>query len=159
MLKQRWIEASARERLLVLVMAAVVFSAVLVALLVRPAWRVVRSAPATLAALDAKMLNMRAQAAQLRSATAAATAPVAASPLQSTERELKGPGATVAAARDGASAAQGATTISLSNVEGARLAAWLAAAEVQRQLLRLNLTRDPTTGRVSGTAVLRTPAQ
>jgi type II secretory pathway component PulM len=157
MLKQRWMEASARERLLVLMMAAVVLGAVLVALLVRPAWRVVRSAPATLAALDAKVLTMRAQAAQLRNATAAAPSSVAASPLQSAERDLKGPGATVAVMRDGSSAAQGATTINLSNVEGARLAAWLAAAEVQRQLLRLNLTRDPATGRVTGTAVLRAP--
>jgi general secretion pathway protein M len=158
MLKQRWHEATSRERLLVIVMGVVLCGAVLIALLVRPAWRVVQGAPATLATLDAKVLTMRAQAAALRAAPAAAPAAVTVSPIPYAERELKSPGATITVARDAGGPAPGATTISLNAVEGAKLAAWLALPEMQRQLQRLNLTRDPASGRVSGAAVLRTPS-
>ena len=156
MLQQRWNNATARERLLVMVTAVFVFCAVLIALLVRPAWRVVQSAPAALSALDAKVLTMRAQAAQLRAAPAAV--PVVAASLPSAERELAGPGASVSALRDGAGAGQATTTVNLKGVESARLAAWLAKPEVQKQMQRLSLTRDPATGRVSGSVVLRTPS-
>ena len=156
MLQQRWNNATARERLVVMVTAVFVFCAVLIALLVRPAWRVVQSAPAALSALDAKVLTMRAQAAQLRAAPAAV--PVVAASVPSAERELAGPGASVSELRDGAGAGQATTTVNLKGVESARLAAWLAKPEVQKQMQRLSLIRDPATGRVSGSVVLRTPS-
>ncbi len=152
LLQQRWRDATARERLSIIVMLLVVVGAVLVALLVMPAWRVVRSAPATLTSLDAKVLAMRAQAAELRAAPAA-TPPSVSAPL-SAERELAGAGASVSEARDTVPG-NITTTVNLKNVEGARLAAWLAKPEVQKQLLRLNITRDAATGRVTGSAVLR----
>ena len=96
---------------------------------------------------------MRTQAAQLRAAPSVAI-PVVTPP--SAERELSGPGATVSESRDAVGTPQAATTINLKNVDGARLAAWLARPEVQKQLQRLNLTRDAVSGRVSGSAVLRT---
>ena len=98
MLRQRWNDAASRERLAVIVMALVMFCAVLTALLVRPAWRVVQSAPATLNALDAKVLTMRMQAAQLRVAPAAV--PVVTPASAAAERELSSPGATVTEVRD-----------------------------------------------------------
>ena len=156
MLQQRWNNATARERLVVMMTAVFVFCAVLIALLVRPAWRVVQSAPAALNALDAKVLTMRAQAAQLRAAPAAVS--VVATPLPSAERELAGPGAIVSEARDAAGAGQATATVNLKAVESTRLAAWLAKPEVQKQMQRLSITRDPATGRVSGNAVLRTPS-
>ena len=61
MLQQHWNNATARERLLIIVMCLVVISAALITLLVRPAWRVVQSAPAALNALDTKVLSMRAE--------------------------------------------------------------------------------------------------
>ena len=154
LLQQRWRDATARERLSVMVMLLVVLGALLVTLLVLPALRVVRSAPATLATLDTKVLAMRAQAADLRAAPA--VTPVAISAPVSAERELAGAGATVSEARDSA-AGNTTTTVNLKSVEGAKLAAWLAKPEVQKQLLRLSLTRDAATGRVTGSAVLRAP--
>jgi general secretion pathway protein M len=157
MLQQRWNEANARERLFIIVMGLVLCLAAVFVLLVRPAWRTVQTAPAALRALDAKVLSMRAQSAYLRSAPTAisATAPAAASPLQSAE-QLKGSGATVTIARDTSSAAT--ATLNLTSIEGARLAAWLATPEVSSQLQRLNLTRDPASGRLSGAIVLRSPS-
>ena len=129
-------------------MLLTVLCAVVIALLVRPAWRVVQSAPATLDALDAKVLAMRAQAAQLRAA------PVAPAPLPAVQ-DMSGPEATVTEARDAANAG---VTVSLRGVEGPRFAAWLAKPEVQKHMQRLSITRDAKTGRVSGTVVLRTPS-
>ena len=153
-LQQHWQNATAREKLMVIAMVLVVAGALLFALLVRPAWRTVQNAPTALSALDAKVQTMRSQAAQLRAAPM--TANVAVTPLPSADRELSGPGATVSETRDAAGTAQAAATINLKNVDGARLAAWLARPEVQKQLQRLNLTRDAVSGRVSGSAVLRT---
>jgi general secretion pathway protein M len=157
MLQQRWNEANARERLLIIVMGMALCLAAIFVLLVRPAWRTVQTAPAALSALDAKVLSMRAQSAYLRSAPTAvpATTALSASPLQSAE-QLKGNGATVTIARDTASA--GTANVNLISVEGTRLAAWLATPEVSSQLQRLNLTRDPATGRMSGAIVLRSPS-
>ena len=152
MLHTRWNEATVRERLLLIAMVLVVCCAVLIAALVRPAWRVVQSAPATLSALEAKVLTMRAQAAQLRVAPAAT--PVAAAAPASAERELAGAGASVSEMRD---AGRATTTVNLKAVDSTRLAAWLAKREVQERIQRLNLTRDPASGRVTGSAVLRTP--
>lgn len=154
MLRQRWNEATSRERLVVIVMALVVCCALLAALLVRPAWRVVQSAPDSLNALDAKVLTMRMQAAQLR--VAPAGAPVATSLSASAERELSSPGATVTEVRDAAGSGQTSTTVNLKEVNSTPLAAWLAKPLVQKQMLRLNVTRDPATGRVTGSVVLRT---
>lgn len=152
MLIQHWNNASARERLLIVMAALFLCGALLFALLVRPAWRAVRDAPATLQALDAKVMTMRTQASQLRAAPAAA--PVVATPAVSAERELAGPGASVSETRD--AAGPGAvTTVTLKDVDGTRLSAWLARPEVQKQLQRLNITRDAASGRVTGTAVLR----
>ena len=150
MLHTRWNEATARERLLLIVMALVVCCAALIAALVRPVWRVVQSAPATLGALEAKVLTMRAQAAQLRAAPA--VTPVGAAAPASAERELAGAGASVSEVRD---AGRGTTTVDLKAVDSTRLAAWLAKREVLERIQRLNLTRDPATGRVTGSVVLR----
>ena len=152
-LQQHWQNATAREKLMVIAMVLVVAGALLFALLVRPAWRTVQNAPAALNALEAKVQAMRTQAAQLRAAPSVAI-PVVTPP--SAERELSGPGATVSESRDAVGTPQAATTINLKNVDGARLAAWLARPEVQKQMKRLNLTRDAVSGRVSGSAVLRT---
>ena len=157
MLQQRWKNATARERLLVIVMCLVVISAALSALLVRPAWRVVQSAPATLNRLDAQVLSMRAQAAQLLDRRdGRAAAPVATVP--SAERDLAGAGASVSEVRDAAGTPQATVTIHLKSVDSARLAAWLAKPDVQQQLQRLTLTRDATSGRVTGSVVLRAPS-
>ena len=150
MLHTRWNEATARERLLLIAMALVVGCAVLIAALVRPAWRVVQSAPATLSALETKVLTMRAQAAQLRAAPAVTPAAAPAS----AEREMAGPGTSVSEVRD---AGHATTTVHLKAVDSTRLAAWLAKREVQERIQRLNLTRDPASGRVTGSAVLRAP--
>lgn len=154
MLRQRWNEATSRERLVVIVMALVVFCALLIALLVRPAWRVVQSAPATLNTLDAKVLTMRMQAAQLR--VAPAGVPVVTPSSASAERELSSPGATVTEVRDSAGSGQTTTTVNFKGVDSTPLAAWLAKPLVQKQMLRLNVTRDPATGRVTGSVILRT---
>jgi type II secretory pathway component PulM len=148
MLTRYWNSASARERLMLAVMVLFVCGALLFAVLVRPAWRLVRDAPATLQTLDAKVLAMRAQAAQLRAAPAAL--PTVATQPVSAERELSGPGATVSEARD----SSGATTVTLKNVDGAKLGAWLARPDVQKQLQRVSVTRDATSGRISGSMVL-----
>lgn len=153
-LQQHWKNAAARERLLIIVMCLVVTCAAIVALLVRPAWRVVQSAPATLDALDARVLSMRAQAAQLRAGPSASDATV----LPSAERDLAGPGATITESRDAAGTPQAAVIVTLKAVESGRLATWLARPEVQKQLQRLTLTRDPASGRVTGSVVLRTPS-
>ncbi len=152
MLQQRWNHATARERLLLIAMVFAVCCAVLIAALVRPAWRVVQSAPATLSALEAKVLTMRAQAAQLRAAPA--VTPVVAAAPASAEREMAGPGASVSEVRD---AGRATTTVNLKAVDSTRLAVWLAKREVRERIQRLNLTRDPATGRATGSAVLRTP--
>ncbi len=152
MLLQRWKVATARERLLLMVMAVVVGCAVLIAALVRPAWRVVQSAPPTLSALEEKVLTMRAQAAQLRVAPAAT--PVAAAAPASAERELAGAGASISEVRD---AGRATTTVNLKTVDSTRFAAWLAKREVQERIQQLNLIRDPVSGRVTGSVVLRTP--
>ena len=133
MLTRYWNSASARERLMLAVMVLFVCGALLFAVLVRPAWRLVRDAPATLQTLDAKVLAMRAQAAQLRAAPAAL--PTVATQPVSAERELSGPGATVSEARD----SSGATTVTLKNVDGAKLGAWLArqVGEIAAQPLDL----------------------
>ncbi len=153
MLQQRWIDATARERLLVIAMTLIVLFAVLFALLIRPAWRVLQAAPATLTLLDAKVLAMRAQAAQLRAAPVTTNA--VAATLPSAERELSSAGAIVGEVREAASAGQATTTITLKGVESARLGVWLAHSEVQKRLYSLNITRDATSGRVSGSATLR----
>lgn len=156
MLLQRWIDATARERLLVIAMTLIALCAVLFALLIRPAWRVLQAAPATLTALDAKVLAMRAQAAQLRSAPISTNATNAvAVTLPSAERELSSTGATVGEVREAASAGQATTTITLKGVESARLGVWLAHSEVQKRLYSLNITRDATSGRVSGAVTMR----
>ena len=152
MLHTRWNEATARERLLLIAMALVVCCAVLTAVLVCPAWRVVHSAPATLSALETKVLVMRAQAAQLRAAPA--VTPVAVAAPASAEREMAGPGASVSEVRD---AGHATTTVHLKAVDSTRLAAWLAKREIRERIQRLNLTRDPANGRVTGSAILRTP--
>ena len=155
MLKQRWIEATSRERLLVTVMGVVVLGAVIFLVLVRPAWRIVQRAPEALNALDVTVLRMRAQAAELVVVPTAVPATGDAGAIQSVERELKTPGATVAVVRDGGGAAASVTTINLASVDGAKLAAWLAVPQVQQQLQGLTLTRDPVTGRVNGRVLLR----
>ena len=151
MLHTRWNEATARERLLLIVMVLVVCCAVLIAALVRPAWRVVQSAPATLSALETKVLMMRAQAAQLRAAPAVAPAAAPAS----AERELAGPGASISEVRDAAGTGRATTTVNFKAVDSTRLAAWLAQRKVQERIQRLNLLRDPASGRVTGSVVLR----
>ena len=154
MLQQRWNEATTRERLLVMLMAMVAGCAVLITLLILPAWRMVNTAPATLQLLDSKVRLMREQAAYLRAAPAVKSRITLASP--SAERELTGPGATVTEKRGDGSSPVPAATITMNGVESTRLAAWLAKPEVQTQLQHLNFSRIPTTGRVNGTAVLRT---
>lgn len=153
MLQQRWNEATTRERLLVLVMAVVLGCAVLIALLIAPAWRTVDTAPATLRLLESKVLVMREQAAYLRTAPTAKSL-VTLAP-RSAEQELTSPGATVSEKRDDRSSPDAATTIIMNGVESTRLAAWLAKPEVQRQLQYLSFSRDPATGRINGKAVLR----
>lgn len=153
MLQQRWSEATARERMLVIVMGLVVFCAVLIALLIRPAWQTVLNAPATLVLLEEKLLTMREQAAYLR--TVPAVASIVAITPPSAERELASPGATVTETRDAADAAKSTYSINMKGVDSARLAAWLGKSEVQKQLQRLSFTRDTATGRVNGTVVLR----
>ena len=153
MLHTRWNEATARERLLLIVMVLVVCCAVLIAALVRPAWRVVQSAAATLGALDTNVLVMRAQAAQLRAAPA--VTPVGATAPASAERELAGPGASISEVRDAAGTGRATTTVNFKAVDSTRLAAWLAQRKVQERIQRLNLIRDPATGRVTGSVVLR----
>ncbi len=156
MTSERWNNASSRERLLVVVMVLIVCGALGFALLVRPAWRVVRAAPATLQTLDTRVLTMRTHAAQLRAAPAAAAVatPAAAALLFATERDLGGPGATVSDTRDATSAGT-AMTLTLKGVDGAQLATWLAKPEVQTQLQQMNLARDAISGRVSGTVTVR----
>lgn len=153
MLQQRWNEATSRERLFVIVMGVVLFCAVLTVALVRPAWHVVQSAPATLSALDAKTLIMRRQAAELL--TVPATAPVSTTVSAFAERELASPGASVTEVRDNAAPGQTTITVNLKGVESTRFGAWIVKPEVQQQMLRLNLKRDPITGRVTGAVVLR----
>lgn len=154
-----WQHATARERLLIALMAFVVLAALVFALLLRPAWRTVRSAPATLTTLDAQLLTMRERAAQLRATSAGAagtssaqTGATAAQPI-SAERELAGPGAAVTEDR-GASG----ISIDFKNVDGARFATWLAHPAVRTQLQRLDIVRDRISGKVSGSAQLRAPA-
>lgn len=155
LLQQHWLNATSRERLLVVSMAAVIFFAAVFALLIRPAWRTVQAAPATLNALDNQVLTMRAQAAQLRATPATGVAPTmaATSPALSAERELASPGATITETRDSANI----TTLNLKGVEGTRLAVWLSNPALQKRLQRLSVTRDATSGRVTGTVVLRAP--
>ena len=153
-LQKLWNEATSLRRLVIIVMTLFGLCALLIALLVRPAWRVVQAAPANLSALDTKVLTMRMQAAQLR--TAPAVAPVAIPSPASAERELASPGTTVTEVRDAAGEGQATTTVNFKEVESTRLAAWLAKPEMQIQMLRLSLTRNPATGRATGSAVFRT---
>lgn len=147
-LQQRWRDTSARERLLLVVMGIVVCTALVTALLIRPAWRTVREAPARLTVLDTQILQMREQAAQLRVAPAGVNTSTAA---VSAERELAGGGASITERRDGNTA----ITVEFKGVDSAKFAAWLAKAQVSQQLQRLSVTRDAASGKVSGSAVLR----
>ena len=57
--------------------------------------------------------------------------------------------------RDNAAPGQTTITVNLKGVESTRFGAWIVKPEVQQQMLRLNLKRDPITGRVTGAVVLR----
>jgi general secretion pathway protein M len=155
MLQQYWQNATPREHLLIALMAAIICSALVFALLIQPAWRTVQAAPATLTRLDGQVLTMRAQAASLRAGatTPALSAAPASATMATADKALAGADATVSETRG----ADG-VTVTFKGVDSNKLAQWLAQPAVQQRLLQINLTRDPAGGRAGGSVLLRAPA-
>ncbi|URI10628.1 type II secretion system protein M [Aquincola tertiaricarbonis] len=150
-LRARWRSLAQRERRLVAALAAVLAVAVVWLLLVQPAWRTLRSAPAEIDRLEAQLQQMRREAtetAELRNAPRINLTQASAALRASTERLGEHGKLQVIGDR---------ATLTLTNANGDELRRWLAEARsgARARPVEANLTRGPQGH--SGTLVVALP--
>lgn len=136
----RWAAIAPRDRRLLVAALAIVMLALVWMLLVQPAWRTLREAPARIDALDQqlqKMQRLAAEANQLRSLPTVSAAQSESALRSATERLGSGARLTMQGER---------ATLTLTGVQGEALVAWLgevrSAARARPDEARL--TRGPT---------------
>ena len=160
-LAQRWRQLATRERRLLLAAAAVIAGALVYAIGIQPAWRVLAAAPAEHARLDVQWQRMQQLAAQVPQPSQVPQAQGQATALA--------PGNTIAALeaavrqRLGAQARLQVTgeraSVSFSAVPPDALARWLQDARINARALpaEARLTRNAA-GQWDGTVVMALPA-
>ena len=138
-LRARWRSLAQRERRLVAGLAAVLAVAAVWLLLVQPAWRTLRSAPAEIDRLEAQLQQMRREAtdtAELRNAPRINLTQASAALRASTDRLGERGKLQVIGDR---------ATLTLANANGDELRRWLAEARsgARARPVEANLTRGP----------------
>lgn len=152
-LRTRWQALALRERRMVTAAAGVLLAAFLWFVAIAPAAKVVRAAPAQLAALDAQFQAMQRDAAEartLRTATPVSAAQSSAA-LRAATESLGGAGR-LALSGDRA-------TLTLTSASATQLREWLADARstARARVVEANLTQTAGSGSLSGTVVVSLP--
>lgn len=146
--RERWRALAVRERRLVVLAATLVALAVAWSLLVAPAWRTVRAAPAEIDRLDGQLQEMQrlaAEARELRRTPPPPPAQTEAALRAATER--LGERARITLAGDRA-------TVTFTGIEGAQLRDWLAEVRVGARARPLEAQLARAGSGFNGTVVL-----